>query len=112
MNIGAYGILIIFGAFVLLMILNPKLSCFGRRIKSPLYPLLRKRAQAAKKPPPTEDYGFDLGSSKRTTVRRPQPRASVKKGKQTEDYGFNLQSPEDNSASPDSAGQSKKEGAA
>jgi hypothetical protein len=62
MNIGAYGILIIFGAFVLLMILNPKLSCFGKRIKSPLYPLLRKRTLAARKPPPTEDYGFNLQS--------------------------------------------------
>ncbi|HPW17278.1 MAG TPA: hypothetical protein PLP83_02730 [Candidatus Aminicenantes bacterium] len=57
------GFLIIFAAFILLLILNPNLSCFGRRIKSPLYPLLRKkrlkaRADEEKKPPRTEDYGF------------------------------------------------------
>jgi hypothetical protein len=39
------------------------MSCFGRRVKSPFYPLLRKkrlkdRAEEAKKPPKTEDYGF------------------------------------------------------
>jgi hypothetical protein len=55
------AILVIFAAFVLLLILNPKMSCFGRRIKSPFYPLFRKKRQkeeAEKKPPPTEDYGF------------------------------------------------------
>ena len=54
-------ILVIFAAFVLLLILNPNMSCFGRRIKSPFYPLLRKRKhkeEAKKKPPDTEDYGF------------------------------------------------------
>jgi hypothetical protein len=61
MNFGMYGILIVFGAFVLLLILNPNLSCFGKRIKSPLYPLLRKRAQRAPKRIQTESYGFDLG---------------------------------------------------
>jgi hypothetical protein len=64
MNIGAYGILILFGALVLLMILNPNLSCFGKRLKSPLYPLLRKRGRPARRQPPTEDYGFDLHDSK------------------------------------------------
>ena len=57
------AILIIFAAFVLLLILNPNMSCFGRRLKSPFYPLVRKRrmkaAEGAKKAPPkTEDYGF------------------------------------------------------
>jgi hypothetical protein len=55
------AILIIFAAFVLLLILNPNMSCFGRRIKSPFYPLFRKkkmRNEAQKKPPKTEDYGF------------------------------------------------------
>ncbi len=54
-------ILVIFAAFVLLLILNPNMSCFGRRIKSPFYPLLRRKKQkeeAKKKPPDTEDYGF------------------------------------------------------
>ena len=57
MNWGMYGILIIFGAFVLLLILNPNLSCFGKRVSSPLYPLFRKKRYKKIK---TEDYGFDL----------------------------------------------------
>ena len=57
------AVLIIFAAFVLLLILNPNMSCFGRRVKSPFYPLFRKKrlqekAEEAKKPPKTEDYGF------------------------------------------------------
>lgn len=54
------AILIVFAAFVLLLILNPNMSCFGRRIKSPFYPLLRKKKleDAKKKPPKTQDYGF------------------------------------------------------
>ena len=64
MNVGTIGILVIFAAFVLLLIINPNMSCFGRRIKSPFYPLLRKKrlkdgtGEADKKPPKTEDYGF------------------------------------------------------
>jgi len=83
MNIGVYGLLIVFAAFIILLIINPNLSCFGKRIKSPFYPLLRKRKKrthlsergsrpadgppsgdgpaATKKPTkPTEDYGFHL----------------------------------------------------
>ena len=70
MGIGAYGILVIFGLFILLLAVNPKLSCFGKRIKSPFYPLVRRKRQAKKaggtKPGPdgtgkkTEDYGFKL----------------------------------------------------
>lgn len=63
MSWGTTAILVIFAAFVLLLILNPNMSCFGRRIKSPFYPLFRKKrlkaeAEAKKKPPKTEDYGF------------------------------------------------------
>ena len=43
MNLGTYGILIVFAAFIVLLILNPKLSCFGKRIRSPFYPVLGKR---------------------------------------------------------------------
>lgn len=57
MNWGMYGILVIFGAFVFLMILNPNLSCFGKRVSSPLYPLFRKKRQKKIK---TEGYGFSL----------------------------------------------------
>jgi hypothetical protein len=56
------AILVVFAAFVLLLILNPNMSCFGRRLKSPFYPLFRKRKlkeeEAKKNPPKTEDYGF------------------------------------------------------
>ncbi len=72
MSFGIYGILIIFGLFVLLMVINPSISCFGRRLKSPFYPLFRgreikRRAQKkqelmAKKDAPqkVDDYGFRL----------------------------------------------------
>jgi hypothetical protein len=55
------AILIVFAAFILLLILNPNMSCFGRRVKSPFYPLFRKKKlkdEAKKRPPKTEDYGF------------------------------------------------------
>lgn len=60
------AILIIFAAFIILLVLNPSLSCFGRRIKSPFYPLFRKKrvkgkageAGGKKARPKTEDYGF------------------------------------------------------
>lgn len=61
MNLGVYGILIVLGLFVLLLILNPNLSCFGKRVSSPLYPLLRKRKKRVVK---TEDYGFRLDDEK------------------------------------------------
>ena len=43
MSFGVYGILVIFGLFILLLVVNPNLSCFGKRIKSPFYPLIRKK---------------------------------------------------------------------
>ena len=70
MSIGAYGILVIFGLFIILLVSNPKLSCFGKRIRSPFYPLARRKSSsgkaagkeaapdAAKKK--AEDYGFKL----------------------------------------------------
>jgi hypothetical protein len=72
MSVGGYGILIIFGAFVLLLILNPNLSCFGRRVKSPFYPLIRKRKMS--------------GRTKKGIG--PEDRESAQK--KTEDYGFRL----------------------
>lgn len=53
----AYLILVIFGLFVLLSILNPNFSCFGRRLRSPFYPLYRHKK---KKQVKTHDYGFYL----------------------------------------------------
>lgn len=69
MNIGLVGILIIFAVFIVLIAANPRLSCFGKRIASPFYPLLRRKrmekAAAARrkerlKQTKTEDYGFKL----------------------------------------------------
>ena len=62
MNWMTYGIIIIFAAFVILMILNPKLSCFGKKLASPLYPLTRQRKKRQRKLK-TEDYGFHLDDS-------------------------------------------------
>lgn len=64
MSWGTYAILVVFGLFVLLLILNPNMSCFGKRVRSPFYPLFRKKRlkeKAAKKAAQkTEDYGFRL----------------------------------------------------
>ncbi|HEX9903127.1 MAG TPA: hypothetical protein VGB72_09735 [Acidobacteriota bacterium] len=67
MNWGFIGLLAVFGIFIILLIINPNLSCFGRRIKSPFYPLIR-RSKEKKRPAagnkaqdkPSEDYGFKL----------------------------------------------------
>ncbi len=87
MKIGAYGALVILALFILLMIFNPKLSCFGKRLRSPLYPLLRKRKKQTA--PETQDYGFRLvegtESERRTKTGEPH-----KPGKKTEGYGFRL----------------------
>jgi len=72
MSWGTYGILIVFGAFVLLLILNPNLSCFGKRVKSPFYPLIRKRKKSGR---------LKKGSG-------PEDRETAQK--KTEDYGFRL----------------------
>lgn len=64
MSIGVYGILIAFGLFVILLIANPNLSCFGKRIGSSFYPLTRKKKEGKIK---TEDYGFSLGSKEEDT---------------------------------------------
>jgi len=59
MNLGAYGILIVFAAFILLLVINPNMSCFGKKVRSPLYPLFRKK-KMRKRRIQTEDYGFSL----------------------------------------------------
>jgi len=94
-----YGILIVFGAFVLLMILNPRLSCFGKRIASPFYPLLRKKKMRKVE---TEDYGFHLvdedsppnvGAPGRKSVGVTSREVHAKqpaKPLKTDDYGFHL----------------------
>ena len=93
MSWGAYAILVIFGAFVLLLILNPNMSCFGKRVKSPFYPLKRKKALKKK----MMDYKFNLvdGPGRKTEAPgqgEQDKKAADKKasGKKTDDYGFRL----------------------
>ena len=95
MGWGAYALLIIFGAFVLLMIVNPNLSCFGKRIRSPFYPLRRRRlekkgvGQNIKEK--MTDYKFDLGGGPAPKTAAPAgPAADKKTDKKTDDYGFRL----------------------
>jgi hypothetical protein len=76
MSWGAYGILIVFGLFIILMIINPSLSCFGKKIKSPFYPLLRKKKQ---KEIQAQDYGFDLEDGDKTS-RPPDQREDSNPG--------------------------------
>jgi hypothetical protein len=98
MSWGAIAILVIFGAFVLLLIVSPNMSCFGRRLRSPFYPLRRKRAA---KPAPREDlkkkmtdYHFDLGAGAPgpPAGKMPPPSPGEKKAppEKTDDYGFRL----------------------
>jgi hypothetical protein len=91
MNLGTYGILIAFAAFILLMILNPRLSCFGKRIRSPLYPLLRRRQKKAPPRAKSEDYGFRLVENPlpKAGLRRPEDKKD-KAEKKTDDHGFRL----------------------
>ncbi|HPB59412.1 MAG TPA: hypothetical protein PK266_05115 [Candidatus Saccharicenans sp.] len=82
-----YAILIIFGLFILLMIINPNLSCFGRRLRSPFYPVSRKRKKKAE----ARDYKFDLGGQpKKPEPSSPGHEQAEAKKKKTEDYGFKL----------------------
>ncbi len=96
MNLALYGILVILALFIVLMVFNPRLSCFGRKLKSPLYPVLRRRRHKKKNMDAT-DYGFDLGGpgEKRdsgTDMQKSSPskKAASKQPVGTEDYGFDL----------------------
>lgn len=89
-----YFILAIFALFFIILILNPNLSCFGRRIRSPFYPLFRRKKKRIK----TEDYGFSLLGEKEKKIALEKPRleeaekepGAKKKALKIEDYGFSL----------------------
>ena len=96
MKLALYGILVILALFIILMVFNPSLSCFGRKLKSPFYPVARKR-KMKNQMRETMDYGFDLGGSgeKRTLgnsshIQDQKRRPSSKPNIATEDYGFDL----------------------
>lgn len=95
MKFGLYGFLIIFAAFVLLLMINPNLSCFGKRLKSPFYPLLRRKRmareqdfhrQARLKQIKTDDYGFKLVDD----ADKPALSGKSQAKEKAEDYGFKL----------------------
>lgn len=91
MNWGMYGVLIVFGLFIILFILNPNLSCFGRKIKSPFYPVFRKRKMRQEQQKKVEDYGLRLdenGKGGKPVFQAPGLQGPVKK--KTDDYGFRL----------------------
>jgi hypothetical protein len=98
MNIYAWGAIIIFGIFMIILILNSNISCFGRKIKSPFYPLLRKRKKKSsqEKKKKIDDYGFSLVDEKSrrrpriTTIEPKKSRKKFKKELKTDDYGFSL----------------------
>lgn len=86
MSFGVYGILILFGAFVILLILNPNISCFGKRVKSPFRPLMKRKRKKLE----TTDYNFRLVDPEDRIKRPPDaPPPSTDKDK-PEDYGFRL----------------------
>jgi hypothetical protein len=96
MKLALYGILGILALFIVLMVFNPKLSCFGRKLKSPLYPVIRKK-KMKQKIRETMDYGFDLGGpgEKRIHGANIQEQAQkrspgIRPNIATEDYGFDL----------------------
>jgi hypothetical protein len=97
MNWATYGI-IIFAAFIILMVVNPKLSCFGRKITSPLYPVLRHKRKSQKRIK-TQDYGFKLSDEGEKSLRQSQQSGEEEelfleqfknKKYKTRDYGFKL----------------------
>ncbi len=83
MNLALYGILILLGLFIILLVFNPNISCFGKKIKSPFYPLFRKKTR---RKITTEDYGFKLGGKEGAPGREKAPERKIP----TEDYGFDL----------------------
>jgi len=97
MNWTTYGIIIIFAAFVVLMIINPKLSCFGKKLASPLYPLTRQRKQRQRRIK-AEDYGFHLDDAdeKSPSIKRKMEDEELfldqfkHKKIKAKDYGFRL----------------------
>jgi len=91
MKWGATGFLILFAAFILVLIFNPNLSCFGKRLRSPFYPISRRRARGAgpEKKVRTTDYGFHPGGDEPGAPKAPTA-AQAEAQKKARDYGFKL----------------------
>lgn len=91
MKWGATGFLILFAAFILVLIFNPNLSCFGKRVRSPFYPIFRRRARGAapEKKVQTTDYGFHPAGDEPVAPKAPTA-AQTEAQKKARDYGFKL----------------------
>lgn len=111
MSWGFYVILFLVGLFFLLLIFSPNLSCFGKKLRSPFYPLFRKKKLKKIR---THDYGFSLteeGSRRKTGEKAPhrepgqrdtgpetekrKEKPGPKKKLKTHDYGFSLDDDEE-----------------
>lgn len=86
MSWGVYGILVVFGLFIILLIFKPNLSCFGKKLKSPFYPIFGKKKARRARQRKGEDYGFHLTEEEKGQASGP----SGKTQKKTDDYGFRL----------------------
>ncbi len=85
MTLALYGILVVLALFIVLMVFNPNLSCFGRRLRSPLYPILRQKKQKRQQ---TSDYGFKLREQEERESPVDKRRTNLVGA--SEDYGFSL----------------------
>ena len=73
-----YGIIIIFGVFLLLLFINPRLSCFGKRLTSPAYPLVHRKKLKAMR---AEEYGLSLADEEDDTpVEEPNEKKNSSPG--------------------------------
>jgi len=102
MNLGMYGILIVFALLIILLIIFPKMSCFGRCGRSPFYSISHNKKHKKIK---TSDYGFSLGDdSKKKEMIRPKKKVQDIK---TQDYGFNLTASKEEQKTEEDEGKNK-----
>jgi hypothetical protein len=113
MNIFLVGAIIIFIVFIVILIANPKISCFGKKIKSPFYPLSRKKKNSSRsKRKKIEDYGFSLVDeesrrSPRITEFEPRKSRRPQKSVKIDDYGFSLSDDRKEDSTKETKGEKK-----
>jgi hypothetical protein len=113
MNIFLLGVIIIFVVFIVILIANPRISCFGKKIKSPFYPLFRKKQKSSgSKKIKIEDYGFSLVDEEsrrkpRITEIGPRKRRKPQKSVKMDDYGFSLSDDREKDSTKETKGGKK-----
>ena len=113
MNIYFLGALIIFILFMVILVANPKISCFGKKIKSPFYPLFRKKKKySEKKVKKIDDYGFSLvdeGSRRKPRITELEPKKNqrTQKSIKVENYGFSLSDDRKKGGTEETKGEKK-----